>query len=306
MRLPESELEKALAWCTAVLGPVEVLSNASKADRGHESVICRLHDSNGFCYLKVHRNLARWQNEVHAYERWGGVFGDSAPRILAVHDDPLSLIINELPGQIMEGMQLPSSQERAVWVAAGAALAVLHNLANGEGFGPCLRDGTLAEAFPTDAREYMVGRFSQHLERAVQAGLIRNDELAILRVAYALIPAFEGERPVPCHRDYCTANWLINEAGTWAGVIDFEKSHWDLRAVDFNRDPDWCWIRRPDLFAAFLEGYGRPFTPAEKQQLLVAHMLYALDAILWGHEGAFYGFEREGHESLVHLASLLR
>ena len=55
---------------------------------------------------------------------------------------------------------------------------------------------------------------------------------------------------------------------------------------------------------AFLQGYGRSFAPTEEQQLLVARAEYALSAILWGHDHAFYGFEREGREALAHLASL--
>jgi hypothetical protein len=98
----------------------------------------------------------------------------------------------------------------------------------------------------------------------------------------------------------------VSKEGTWAGVIDFEFAYWDVRVADFSRDPDWSWIRRPDLVEAFFEGYGRLLTPTEEQQLLVAHAEYALGAILWGHDHAFYGFEQEGRESLAHLASLLK
>jgi Ser/Thr protein kinase RdoA (MazF antagonist) len=120
-----------------------------------------------------------------------------------------------------------------------------------------------------------------------------------------LTPAFDGERPVPCHRDYCAANWLVRPDGTWAGIIDFEFAHWDVRVADFARDPHWNWIHRPDLIDAFFEGYGRSLTPAEEQQLLVARAEYALSAIVWGRDHAFHGFEWEGRVSLAHLASLL-
>jgi 8-oxo-dGTP diphosphatase len=219
---------------------------------------------------------------------------------------PLALVVSELPGQILEGMRLPASQERAIWRAAGAALVALHELGPGECFGPCLRDGTCAEAFPQDATEYVAKRFGSQIERAIQAGYINDAELAAVRAAYERIPVFAGERPLPCHRDYCAANWLVSQEGDWTGVIDFEFAYWDVRVADFSRDPNWSWIRRPDLVAAFFEGYGRSLTPAEEQQLLVAHAEYALGAILWGHEHAFYGFEQEGREALAHLASLLR
>ena len=302
----QNDMDQVLIWCASVLGSVKVMSDTSKNHGGHESSVRRLRTNVGFCYLKVHNSPSHWHNEVHAYERWTGAFGAHAPKLLAVRDiEPLALVISELPGQILEGMRLPPSQERAIWRDAGAALVALHSLGPGGGFGPCLRDGTLVEAFPQDAREYVSKRFMSQIERAIQAGCINDDELATLQAAYELIPAFEGERPHPCHRDYCAANWLISQEGTWTGVIDFEFAYWDVRVADFSRDPDWNWMRRPELVDAFFTGYGRSLTPAEEQQRLVAHAEYALGAILWGHDHAFYGFEREGREALAHLASLL-
>ena len=298
--------DEALDWCTSVLGPVEVVSDQSKAHGGHESSTRRLRAPAGFCYLKVHQTRSHWHNEVHAYERWAGTFGDLAPRLLAVREaEPLALVVSELPGQIVEHARLSPSQERAVWRAAGAALGPLHDLGTGEHFGPNLRDGTQAEEFAQNAREYVSRTFESQIERAIQGGYTSDDELATIHAAYELIPVFEGERPTPCHRDYNAANWLVSEQGTWAGVIDFEFAYWDVRVADFSRDPDWAWVRRPDLFDAFFEGYGRSLTATEEQQMLVAHAEYALSAILWGRDHAFYGFEREGRESLAHLASLL-
>ena len=82
--------------------------------------------------------------------------------------------------------------------------------------------------------------------------------------------AFAGERPVPCHRDYGPANWLVTDDGVWAGVIDFEFAYWDVRVADFSRYPDWEWIHRPNLLDAFFDGYGRRLTPKEEQQRLRA------------------------------------
>jgi hypothetical protein len=88
--------------------------------------------------------------------------------------------------------------------------------------------------------------------------------------------------------------------------MDFEFACWDVRVADFSRDPGWSWMRRPDLCDTFLDGYGRPHCTAEAQQLLVSHAEYALDAILWGHDHTFYGFEQQGRSALAHLVSLLR
>ncbi len=309
--ISKPEVDEATAWCISVLGPVEVDADASKEHGGHESSTRRLRTAGGFCYLKLHRVAAAWHNEVHAYERWAGAFGPFAPRLLAVRDEPpLALVVSELPGQIVEDLPLDSEIERSIWRAAGAALPALHNLGPGECFGPCRRDGTCAEEHPQDAREYISQRFGSLIEKAVQGGYINDAELATVQAAYTLIPAFEGERPTPCHRDYCAANWLVSPEGAWSGIIDFEFAYWDVRAADFTRDPNWAWIRRPDLYQAFLEGYaaqgGSPFTPTVEQQLLVGHAEYALGAIVWGRDFAFYGFEQEGRDSLTHLALLLK
>lgn len=305
--ITESELDIAFDWCASVLGPVEVMSDDSRTHGGHESSTLRFRAPIGFCYLKVHQSAPYWHNEVHAYERWACAFGDFSPKLIAVRDqEPLALIVSELPGQIMEDARLSSSQEQAVWRAAGAALVALHDLGPCGHFGPCLRDGTPAEEFPQSAREHIAQRLEIQIERAVQGEYINTDELDTLQAASDLIPAFEGEPPVPCHRDYCAANWLIDEEGVWTGVIDFEFAYCDVRVADFGRDPDWYWIHRPDLVEAFFEGYGRSLTPTEEQQLLVARAEYALSAITWGQDNAFYGFEREGRESLAHLATLLK
>ena len=299
-------MEEALKWCASVLGSVEVLSEHGKHHPGHETSVRRVRTPKGICYLKVHESRSFWDNEVHAYERWAPVFGDLAPRLMAVREEaPLALITSELPGRVLLNARLPQEQERTVWRSAGLALAALHAVETGEGFGACSRDGTCSEDLPRDAVAYVSQRMKGQIERAVQGGYINDEERATVEAACELIPAFEGERPIPCHRDFCADNFLVSGEGVWAGIIDFEFAHWDLRVTDFSRDPNWNWIVRPDLFEAFLEGYGIVRTPRFEQQLIVAHAQFALAAILWGHDSSFFGFGREGREALARLATLV-
>lgn len=301
--IAEAEFQKALDWCAAVLGPITVMSDHSKVHGGHASSTCRLRTSAGFCYLKVHQSQSHWNNEVCAYERWADAFGGLAPRLLAARDQaPLALVVGEVPGQIVENGQFSVSQERAIWRMAGAALIALHSRECGTRFGPCLRDGGCAEAAESSAVEHVSARFGGQIEHAICAGYVDATEQAVLCAAHALTPAFACERPIPCHRDYCPANWLVNAMGALTGVIDFEFSLWDVRVADFSRDPNWAWVRRPDLVTAFFEGYGWSPTATQEQQLIVAHAEYALGAIIWGRENAFFGFEREGREAISRLA----
>jgi len=304
-QLAETEYQQTLAWCTATIGPFEFIADHSKVHDGHASATYRLRTTSGYCYLKIHASRAHWNQEVHAYEQWAGVFGDHTPRLLAVRDEePLALVISEIPGQIAETAHLSPSQERDMWRSAGAALVVLHSLEAGRCFGPCHRDGSCTGS-PIEAVEAFVAtKLKNKIERAANDEYLHDGELALLNVASDLVTSFAGERPLPCHRDYCTANWLVNSAGVWSGVIDFEFAHWDVRVADFSRDPTWSWLHRPELIDAFFEGYGRALTPNEEQQCFVARAEYALDAILWGRDYAFFGFEREGHAALAHLAGL--
>jgi len=290
-----------------VLGPVELASDHTKSHPGELASTWRLRTASGCCYLKTHRGASYWEAEVHAYEQWASAFGSFAPELLAVRDkEPRALIVSELSGTCLEDAQLSVHQERAVWRAAGQALAPFHACARGECFGPCRRDGTPAANAIHDAVEHVSSSLEDRLDRGGRMGYVSAGESAIVDAALSLVPSFEGERPAPCHRDYGPANWLVTGDGSWSGIADFEFSRWDVRVTDFARYPDWDWISRPDLAEAFLDGYGRPFTPAEEQQRLVAHVQYALDAIVWGSDNAYHGFAEDGRRALEHLGKLLR
>jgi aminoglycoside phosphotransferase (APT) family kinase protein len=298
--------DEVLSWCASVLGTCEMVENQSREHPGKRATARRVRTRAGYCYLKTYPQRPHWESEVHAYEQWAPAFGDLAPRLLAVRDEePLALVISELPGKVLEEVSLPASQESAVWRRAGAALVALHEFAVGRYFGPCQRDGTCAGTPITDAGEYISTDLNSWVERGIRIGCLRDDELAIVRAARGLLSAFAGELPCPCHRDYGPANWLVRNDGAWAGVIDFEFARWDVRVADFTRYPDWEWMRRPELVDAFFEGYGRSFTSAEEQQRLFAHVQYGLGAIVWGEENAYHGFAEEGRRAIRCLGGLL-
>jgi aminoglycoside phosphotransferase len=290
-----------MAWCTSIVGPCEVMAGD---DRFHgRTSVTQLRSPSGLSYLKVYGERAFWEREVHAYEQWAAVFGEHAPRLLGIREtqEPLALLTGELPGTLMDDVTLPPDQERQVWRAAGRGLAGLHGLAVGDCFGPCHRDGTCLGPIVDEAVAYVGDELERQSEAGRRAGYLDDADLRVIRAAQELVPAFEGEPPVPCHRDYGPANWLVTEAGAWSGVIDFEFAYWDVRVADFTRYPNWEWIHRPDLIAAFFEGYGRPLTPREETQALVTHTRYALGAILWGYDHAYHGYVAEAREALDHL-----
>ena len=302
--------EELLEWCAEALGAIQVVADSSREHPGQRSAAHRLSYGAGFCYVKTHRDPLHWHNEVHGYEQWAAAFGEFAPRLLAVRDkEPLALIVSELPGRILDDLRLSPAQEQALWQRAGQALAALHSLTSGSFFGACQRDGTptgKASRNAEEYEEYIERELESWLERDARIDCLTADELAIVASARQLLPAFAGEHPVPCHRDYGPANWLVSDGGEWVGVIDFEFAQWDVRMADFTRYPNWEWIGRPDLLEAFHGGYARAFSEAEEAQRLVCHIHYALAAVVWGQESGYYGFAAQGREALARLAHTLQ
>lgn len=302
-----SQHDVLLAWCGDVLGPFDAVANHTRDHPGDRVAAWRLHTSLGDCYVKTYQDPTFWAYEVHGYEQWASAFGDFAPKLLGVRDEaPLAIIISALPGTILEEARLTVAQERAVWRAAGRALVALHELTRGTCFGPCRRDGTCVGPPIADAEVYLASEFEDWINRGHRGGWLTADELVTVDAARSLLSAFEGEPPVPCHRDYGPANWLVNEAGAWAGVIDFEFAYWNVRIDDFSRYPNWEWIHRPDLVNALYEGYGWTPTPRHEAQVVVGRALYALGALVWGMENEYHGFAAEGRYALQHLSTLLR
>lgn len=299
----DAALETILQWCRSVVGAGRILTNDTRDHAGLRAGVYRLATGEGPCFLKLHRDAAHWNQEVHAYEHWTAKLGEFAPRLLGVHDaEPLALLISAQPGRTLEGQKwLSFDQERLIWYHAGFILAEFHEQATGAFFGPCRRDGSSARPPVTDAVTYVRADLDDLLERGQRGGWLSAEELAVARQAHTAAAAFAGERPAPCHRDYCPANWLINDEKKWCGVIDFEFSGWDVRAADFARLPEWQWLDRQDLTRAFHDGYARSHPRVDRMQIWVARVQYALSAVVWGMENDYQGFAAEGHTALAWL-----
>jgi len=299
-------MEELLKWAASVVGPVEIEDDGSRGHSGRTHIASRVRTEQGICYLKTHRAPGFWDSEVHAYERWTPVFRDHAPKLLGVKNtEPRAILISALDGASQENSSLPLPTQKEVWRAAGKALRALHEMSRGTFFGPCRRDGSCSGRPLQDAEEFVRTTLENQLKEGERTGLLSPQEMATFVRAMQRISVFAGELPVPCHRDYHPVNWLARSDGTWTGVIDFEFSRWDVRTNDFARYPDWEWELRPQLVDALLEGYGRPLTEAEKQQVLVLRASYAVTAVLMGHRVSMFGWEREGRRAMEHLEELL-
>lgn len=183
------------------------------------------------------------------------------------------LVLDHLPGELVDGTRAATDPE--VHRQAGALLAALHGQAS--------RAGATYEA-DMDARSlrWLDGdhRIDARTEARVREVIGRHDQPpAVL---------------VPTHGDWQPRNWLLD--GTRVLVIDLGRADWRPALTDLARLARQQWEGRPDLEAAFLDGYGDdPRDPAGWRRVLLRE---AIGTACWAHLVGDEAFEQQGHRML--------
>ncbi len=244
------------------LGPVTALSRPDLPVH-----IRAFADSNGRHYLaKRHSSHERYEREGHAYKRWVPAIHDRAPHLLATDPDHLMLLLTAVPGVPATHVTPGGDSERAAHHAAGAVLRRLHDSAPPE---DSLRMAvTLAER-----TRYWVDRTGALLT-AAQRRLLLDHADAI------------GAAPVEvrfCHLDFQPRNWIIDDDGILR-LIDYEHARPDARVRDLARLAHRYWPRRPDLYHAFVRGYGTALDDSERVLMYHFGALEAATALVRGTE----------------------
>lgn len=290
-------------WCHDILGAYMVVSTHTQIHQ--ESQVWRLRTSNGLVYLKAHRRVEKWGLEVHAYEQWASALGDAVPRLIAVRDEPqCAILTTALSGTPLAQMSLTAEQVQAAYQAAGVTLARLHRLPTGQWFGAPRRNGQPQATLPEDDAVALIGTSLEYrLTRGVRQELLGNNEIALIKWALDTVEVFEGEQPTPCHGDYLPYNWIVDAAGQWQGLIDFEHARWDIRLTDLGIWWDRLFAKHPDHATAFLTGYGGCLSEREQTQLYLIRILCGVGNIIWGYEHGDPAAQALGHTQLGGLVT---
>jgi hypothetical protein len=140
-------------------------------------------------------------------------------------------------------------------------------------------------------------KIKRHLDGA-RPYLADGDEDLVLALAraYADLP-----KPtlVPTHGDLQYRNVLLDGDGEPL-LFDFERSEYNTATRDMVRLCD-TWTGRPDLRAAFLDGYGRVLTPAEELRLDCEAAFDAVSGIAYGTSHDDPEVTERGHRTLRRL-----
>ncbi|MET9958214.1 phosphotransferase [Streptomyces sp. NPDC006326] len=235
----------------------------------------------GTWYLKRHRGAKFHDREVAAYRSWVPALGARVPRLVAADTSAQAAVVTALPGHPLHGMVLGASDEARVQQALGSLVGVLHRSAP---------ERPAAAATAAD-------KIKRHLDGA-RPYLADGDEDLVLALvgAYADLP-----KPtlVPTHGDLQYRNVLLDGAGEPL-LFDFERSEYNTATRDMVRLSD-TWTGRPDLRAAFLDGYGRALTPEEELRMDCEAAFDAVSGIAYGTSHDDPEVTERGHRTLRRL-----
>src|SRR5215472_13698089 len=252
LRADLREHADVLEFAGQVLGPCELERDYSWAHG--MSAVLRLRDARGVAWFaKRHRARDRHAAEVTAYRQWVPALGVHAPRLHAADELRSAIIISAVPGEpapwpAADLRALPDAArlaEQAVQREAGVLLRRLHDAQP-----PSPWDGWGAAK---------VAEFDALMPMASQ--LLDKRDLALARAQVEPLSGLPGLGRVPCHRDYTPRNWLVKDGVQY--VIDFEHARLDVWLADLARLHPGIWPDRPDLKAAFLDGYGRQLSDTD-------------------------------------------
>jgi thiamine kinase-like enzyme len=274
-----SFLEECLAH------PVEL--RETSWPHGEASVWAVEHAGETVAFLKQHRRRSKFETELFAYRNYVPSLQPFAPHLIAIHAaEPAALLISAVAGRVVEESAWPADTEYRMHVRAAQLLRRLHEIP----VAPSER-----EALEHSARESLenwLGRAVGYFPAAVLDWARREVEAGIA----------ESPPICVCHKDFSPRNWVAPPDGPLA-LIDFERTRVDYQCLDWSRLWMREWQRRPELQAAFFEGYG-PLAGSWESTMRRLMVLYTVGGVVWATEHQDGEFAREQREVLERLLRL--
>lgn len=214
--------------------------------------------------------------ELLAHRQFTGPLKESgqAAGLLHASDSLHLMILDYQPGQLCEGTGYEYDPQ--FHRQAGAALKLLHSQAQ--------RTDPGYEARLTQ-------KFLLLLEREHRIEPAVCEQIEQMLKSYEPQPALL----VPTHGDWQPRNWLADRGAL--RVIDFGRFEFRPAASDLARLAVQQWKMRPDLEAAFLDGYGHD--PREAASWRIMQLREGLGTAVWAHQVGDQAFEAQGLQMLA-------
>lgn len=215
--------------------------------------------------------------ELRAHREFTGplLADERVPRLVHADTEARLLVTTWLPGRLVQDD--PAEDDPDTYRQAGELVRRWHD-------GPAgpVRSTTWLAATPDRALRWLAQphRIPEEQVAAIRAWAWPDEEVTL----------------VPTHGDCHPRNWLVHEGRV--ALIDFGRADLRPAGTDLARLQARQWRGRPDLEAAFLQGYGADPRPAWWPSLLLAE---AVGAAVWAHLVGDEAFEAEGLRALAEM-----
>ena len=219
--------------------------------------------------------------EIHAHRHWlePWTTRGRAPQLVHFDIGANLLVTRYLPGTLV--LEADADDRREIYRQAGQLLALLHG-----------------QAASTDP-DYEARENRKSLESLDKPHRIARDVEETLRAEIATWPT-PTTTLVPTHGDWQPRNWLVHEGEV--RVIDFGRAALRPAMTDFARVDAQDFRGRPDLEAAFLDGYGAD--PREPEAWRRTSVREAIGTAVWAHQVGDESFEAQGHRMIAEVMSV--
>lgn len=184
------------------------------------------------------------------------------------------ILLDHLPGELVLGTD--AEWEPDTYAQAGELLRRLH-----------------VQESRTDA-DYEARATARALYWLDQPHRVEPDAASRARAVLQAAPA-PAVTLVPTHGDWHPRNWLIDRG--IVRVIDFGRFAFRPASADLTRLAAQQWRERPDLEAAFFDGYGDD--PRDPELWRLEALRQAVGTACWAHKVGDEAFEQQGHRMLV-------
>ncbi|MET9532485.1 MULTISPECIES: aminoglycoside phosphotransferase family protein [unclassified Streptomyces] len=286
MTEPASIPASLARWVESVLGPIQVVRDASHART--DSQVWEVTSRAGRHFVKVAPRPVLYTRETRAYRESVPRLGHAnAPVMKDSSAELLALVLTAVDGNPLGGDTAPAGR-RVAHQQAGRLLRLFHDaLPNHQ-----------AQAKTANTIEDTVTGLEKHI--AAAGSHLSTAEADMLRSIVSTLPTLG---PLPAgllHGDFWERNLLWN--GRRCALIDYERSTPGPLVADFVKLATAAWPGHPHLNTALFTGYGRQLSPVEQQALTAFAAADAAGALAYGPRHGDTHVTARGRRTVERLA----
>jgi aminoglycoside phosphotransferase (APT) family kinase protein len=287
-------------WSEQRIGPVTAVRDAS-----HDWYRSRVWELEGEgaarWYVKVSPSVKSFTRETRAYRHVVPALGQGrTPHLVDTRAQDLAVLLTTVPGVPAPGLGPADGEWRAVHRQAGTLCARLHEAGALDRDDRAEAEASLQAA--ADGAEKYLARAGDRLTED-ERQVVRDHAAQLRRVGPVPVGYVHGDnqlRNILYAPDTPARTDEADGSGPFLAVIDLERSEPGPAVRDLVRLSD-AWHGRPELYEAFLAGYGRHLTPAEEARLVIDAALDSVSGIAYGAAHGDPGLVERGRRTLARL-----